>query len=106
MTVYDMINAQTLLLDHLGIKKLWASVGSSLGGMQSLALAALHPERVGRLVTISAAARSIPYSIAMRYTQRRVLMSDPNWKNGYYYDSAFPHVGMKVLISRILLLLP
>ena len=96
LTVTDMINAQALLLDSLGIKKLWASVGSSLGGMQSLALAAHYPDRVGRIVTISAAARSIPYSIAMRYTQRRVLMSDPNWKNGYYYDSVFPHVGMKV----------
>jgi len=46
-------------------------VGSSLGGMQSLAAAALFPDRMTRFATISAAARSIPYSIAMRYTQRR-----------------------------------
>jgi len=96
MTVPDMIHSQVALLDHLGISKLWASVGSSLGGMQSLTLAAFYPERVNRLVSISAAARSIPYSIATRYTQRRILMSDPNWKNGHYYDSIFPHIGMKL----------
>ena len=120
--------------------QLHASVGSSLGGMQSLAAAAIFPDRVARVVSISAAARSIPYSIAMRYTQRRcvlvgtagtgrrrggpgiltprtehaacsachhptlpiipnpdrVLMSDPNWNKGDYYDGQFPFVGMKV----------
>ena len=53
--------------------QLHASVGSSLGGMQSLAAAAIFPDRVARVVSISAAARSIPYSIAMRYTQRRCV---------------------------------
>ncbi|KAI8905151.1 Alpha/Beta hydrolase protein [Gorgonomyces haynaldii] len=96
ITIFDMVHAQFKLLDHLGIDKLHASVGSSMGGMQSLCAAAMFPDRVSRLVTISAAARSHPYSIALRFAQRQVLMSDPNWANGYYYNGVLPHVGMKL----------
>jgi len=71
LTMEDMVRAQFTLLDHLGIKKLYASVGSSMGGMQSLAAGVLAPERVGKIVTISGCARSHPYSIAMRHTQRQ-----------------------------------
>lgn len=91
-----MIKAQFLLLDSLGIHHLYASVGSSLGGMQSLTAAVLFPDRVGRVVSISAAVQSHPLSIAMRYAQRRVLMADPHWKGGEYYDGVFPHLGMKL----------
>ena len=48
-----------------------------------------------RVVTISACAQSHPASIALRYVQRRVLMSDPNWNNGFYYDGRYPRLGMK-----------
>ncbi|KAI8065457.1 homoserine O-acetyltransferase [Gongronella butleri] len=96
LTIFDMVRAQFLLLDSLGVDKLHASVGSSMGGMQSIAAAAMHPERVGRLVSISACARSHPYSIALRHTQRQVLMSDPNWNKGFYYKGVPPHVGMKL----------
>lgn len=96
LTMQDMVRAQFTLLDHLGIQKLHASVGSSMGGMQSLAAGVLFPERVGRIASISGCARSHPYSIAMRHTQRQVLMVDPNWKRGFYYDSVPPHAGMKL----------
>ncbi|RVD82443.1 uncharacterized protein DFL_006870 [Arthrobotrys flagrans] len=96
VTLEDMVRAQFALLDHLGIQKLFASVGSSMGGMQSLAAGVLYPERVGRVVSISGCARSHPYSIAMRFVQRQVLMSDPNWSRGHYYSSIPPHVGMKL----------
>jgi homoserine O-acetyltransferase len=98
-----------------GINVLHASVGSSMGGMQSLAAAALYPNRVSRCVSISACARSHPYSIALRHTQRAVLMSDVNWARGRYYtefgpmsdeerremgvdrrERLPPHVGMKL----------
>lgn len=71
LTMEDMVRAQFRLLDDLGIEKLYASVGSSMGGMQSLASGVLFPERVGRIVSISGCARSHPYSIAMRHTQRQ-----------------------------------
>ncbi|KAH0544633.1 hypothetical protein FGG08_001283 [Glutinoglossum americanum] len=116
VTMQDMVRAQFRLLDSLGIEKLYASVGASMGGMQSLAAGVLFPERVGRVVSISGCARSHPYSIAMRHTQRQgtcyglatnatgifsnkeplVLMMDPNWSRGFYYDRIPPHAGMKL----------
>ncbi|KAJ2886164.1 homoserine O-acetyltransferase [Coemansia aciculifera] len=67
-----------------------------MGGMQSLCAAALHSDRVARLITISACARSHPYSIALRFAQRQALMADPNFNRGFYYDGVMPHVGMKL----------
>ncbi|XP_035684003.1 serine O-succinyltransferase-like isoform X2 [Branchiostoma floridae] len=96
ITVADMVNSQFMLLDHLGIQKLHASVGPSLGGMISLMAGALYPDRVGRVVSISACAQSHPASIAMRYLQRRCIMQDPHWNNGYYYDGKYPGQGMKM----------
>jgi homoserine O-acetyltransferase len=71
LTMEDMVRAQFRLLDALKIKKLYASVGASMGGMQSLAAGTLFPDRVGKVVSISGCARSHPYSIAMRHTQRQ-----------------------------------
>ncbi|MDH3519813.1 MAG: homoserine O-acetyltransferase [Myxococcales bacterium] len=96
VTVADMVRAQLRLLDHLGIERLHASIGASLGGMQSLQLAALAPERVQRIVSISATAQSSPQSIALRFVQRQAVMNDPDWREGRYYGIAFPHRGQKV----------
>jgi homoserine O-acetyltransferase len=96
VTVADMVRAQMLLLDHLGIERLHASVGASLGGMQSLQIAALAPARVGRVVSISAAGFSHPLSIAMRFVQRQAVMNDADWREGRYYGVSFPHRGLKV----------
>ncbi|KAJ3347134.1 hypothetical protein HDU91_006852 [Kappamyces sp. JEL0680] len=99
LTIFDMARAQFRMLDQLGIQKLHASVGSSMAPhlrRLSLATAALFPDRVGRLVTISACAQSHPYSIALRYAQRQVLMNDPNWNKGFYYHGVLPHTGMKI----------
>ncbi|KAK4186414.1 Alpha/Beta hydrolase protein [Podospora australis] len=96
LTIQDMVRCQFRLLDHLGVETLHASVGSSMGGMQSLAAGVLFPDRVSRIVSISACARSHPYSIAMRYVQRKAILTDPNWNRGYYYDDVPPHMGMKL----------
>ncbi|ORY34714.1 Alpha/Beta hydrolase protein [Naematelia encephala] len=96
LSIHDMTRAQLSLLDELGIDKLYASVGSSMGGQQSLSLAYLAPERVGRVVSISATGRSGLGGVGMRYAQRSVLMSDPNWNRGFYYDGVPPHTGMKL----------
>lgn len=96
LTIDDMVRAQFRLLDHLKIDKLYASVGSSMGGMLSLATGVLFPDRVGKIASISGCARSHPYSIAMRHTQRQVLMMDPNWNRGFYYGRVPPHHGMKL----------
>ncbi|WWD20317.1 homoserine O-acetyltransferase [Kwoniella shandongensis] len=94
--IHDMTRGQLDLLDHLGIEKLYASVGASMGGMQSLSLAYLAPERVGRVASISASGRSGLNGVGMRYAQRSVLMADPNWNRGFYYDGVPPHNGMKL----------
>jgi homoserine O-acetyltransferase len=118
LSLFDMVRAQLSLLDGLGIDKLYASIGSSMGGMQSLALAYLEPERVGRVASISATGRSGLGGVGMRFAQRSgrllsaidatwnsesnqddddvVLMSDPNWNRGFYYDGVPPHAGMKL----------
>ncbi|BGP22700.1 Serine O-succinyltransferase [Rhodotorula toruloides] len=96
VSIFDMVRAQFELLTSLGVDKLAASVGSSMGGMQSIAAAYLEPERVGKVVSISGTARSSPASMAMRFAQRSVLMADPNWKRGFYYDDLPPHTGMKL----------
>ena len=70
VSIFDMVRAQYALLDHLGIEKLYASVGSSMGAMQSLAAGWMFPLRVGKIVSISGTARSSPSSIAMRFAQR------------------------------------
>ncbi|KAK7505093.1 hypothetical protein BaRGS_00003663 [Batillaria attramentaria] len=75
---------------------LHASVGSSLGGMLSLMSSVIHPERVGRVVSISSCGQSHPSSIAMRYLQRKCIMCDPNWNKGHYYEGTYPKVGMKL----------
>ena len=96
LTMEDMVRAQFRLLDAFGVKKLYASVGSSMGGMQSLSAGVLFPGRVNKVVSVSGCARSHPYSIAMRHTQRQVLMMDPNWSRGFYYHGIPPHAGMKL----------
>ena len=96
VTVRDMVEAQLLLLNHLGIETLHASIGASLGGMQSLMVAACAPERVRRIVSISAALRSYPQSIALRFVQRQAVMNDADWRGGRYYGVSFPHRGQKV----------
>ena len=70
LSVFDMVRAQFKLLDGLGINEIYASVGSSMGGMLSLAAGWLFPERVGKVVSISGTARSSPGAIAMRFAQR------------------------------------
>ncbi|KAJ3189346.1 hypothetical protein HDU85_002975 [Gaertneriomyces sp. JEL0708] len=96
LTLHDIASTQFQLLSHLGIEKLHAVVGSSMGGCLAVASAAMFPDRISRVVSISGAARSHPYSIALRYVQRQVLMADSFWKGGDYYDGVPPHVGLKL----------
>ncbi|KAI3403008.2 cys2 [Candida oxycetoniae] len=97
LSISDMVRAQReLVKDEFQVEKIHASVGASMGGMQSLAYGWEFPDEVDKLISISGCARSHPYSIALRHTQRQVLMSDPNWNRGFYYDKIPPHVGMKL----------
>lgn len=78
LSIFDMVRAQFKLLDGLGINEIYASVGSSMGAMQSLAAGWLFPDRVGKVVSISGTARSSPSAIAMRFAQRSGGFSCPS----------------------------
>jgi homoserine O-acetyltransferase len=84
VTVRDMVRAQKMLVDHLGIEKLLAVVGGSMGGMQTLQWAASYPDAVRAVVPIACAARHSAQNIAFHEVGRQAIMADPDWKNGEY----------------------
>jgi homoserine O-acetyltransferase len=89
----DVVHSQKFLLDFLKIKKLYAIVGPSLGGMISLQFSILYPDFVERLLSISSSARTTPANNANRAIQREIIKLDPNWKNGKYIQN--PLKGLK-----------
>jgi homoserine O-acetyltransferase len=90
ITIRDMIRAQAMLLDHLGIARLAAVIGGSMGGMQALSWAANFPERVASAVVIAAAARHSAQNIAFHEVGRQAIMADPKWRGGDYYAGNDP----------------
>lgn len=96
ITVEDIARAGHEVVASLGIKKLTAVVGPSLGGMTALAYCALFPDEARSVVTISAAARSMPFAIALRSLQREIIRRDPAWRDGNYEAEAIPVQGMRL----------
>lgn len=94
VTVRDMVVAQRLLLDHLGVQRLSVVTGPSLGGMQALEWAAMYPDRVDSIVPIGVGGRHSSWCIAMSEAQRQAIYADPNWADGYYRDDAKPEKGL------------
>ena len=85
VTVADWTSAQRLLLDELGVPHLHAVVGGSVGGMNVLQWGKQHPDHVGKLAPIAAAARLDPQCLALDAIARRAITTDPNWQGGDYY---------------------
>jgi homoserine O-acetyltransferase len=97
LTVEDIATAARHVLDHLQIERVDTVIGCSMGGMTALAFALLLPQRVKRLVSISSAARSLPFSIALRSLQREIIRKDPAWANGNYdLGGSGPVTGMRL----------
>lgn len=96
VTLRDMMRLQHALLLHLGVERLHAVVGSSMGGMLALEYAALFPDDVDRLAAISASGMTHPFAIALRRVQRRAVMLDPAWKGGDYYGGERPTRGLSI----------
>jgi homoserine O-acetyltransferase len=84
ITISDMVRAQALLVEALGLERLFAVVGGSMGGMQVLQWAADYPERLFAAVCIAAAARHSAQNIAFHEVGRQAIMSDPEWRGGDY----------------------
>jgi len=96
IAVEDIAAAGREALRSLGITRVAAVVGSSLGGMTVLAYCAQFPEEVDHLVTISGAARAAPFAIALRSLQREMVRSDPAWRGGNYEPGRGPRLGLRL----------
>jgi homoserine O-acetyltransferase len=94
ITVGDMVRAQAQLMDHLGIDKLMAVAGGSMGGMQVLQWTVDYPERVMAALPIATTARHSPMLIAFSEVGRQAIYADPNWNAGDYYDGPRPNTGL------------
>ncbi len=96
LTIEDIATAAREALRRLGLTRLRALVGPSLGGMTALAYAMLFPEEVRNLVVISGAARATPFAIAVRSLQRECIRSDPEWRGGDYAPDQPPRAGLRL----------
>jgi len=97
ITIADMVRAQAMLIDALGISTLLAVVGGSMGGMQVLQWAADYPEKLFSAVCIAAAARHSAQNIAFHEVGRQAIMADPDWRGGAYEKAGVrPEKGLAV----------
>ena len=97
ITIRDMVRAHVALLDALGIARLHAAVGGSMGGMQVLSLAANFPERTAAALVIASTARHSAQNIAFHEVGRQAIMADPKWNGGDYYGAGKgPEAGLAV----------
>lgn len=97
ITVADMVRAQRALLDELGITRLAAVAGGSLGGMQALEWAVRYPDQVDAIIPIASTHALHPQGVAWNAIARNAIMSDPAWQNGHYYATGrAPTSGMGV----------
>jgi homoserine O-acetyltransferase len=95
LTIEDIATAAHAALHELGLTRLKAVVGPSLGGMTALAYAMLFPQEVGAVAVISGAARATPFAIALRSVQREAIRSDPDWRQGEY-EPPGPVNGLRI----------
>ena len=96
ITISDMVRLQKLLIDHLGISRLLAVAGGSMGGMQALEWAVAYPDSVAAAIPIAATSRHSAQQIAFNEVGRQAIMSDPDWNNGDYYDGKPPGRGLAI----------
>ena len=97
ITQGDMVRAQRLLIDHLGIEQLFCVIGGSMGGMQVLQWAATYPDRVYAAIPIATAPRHSAQNIAFHEVGRQAIMADPDWHGGDYYSQGVrPTRGLAV----------
>ena len=97
VTVEDWVDAQARVLDRLGIARLAAVMGGSLGGMQALSWAIRHPARVAHCVAIATAPNLSAQNIAFNEVARRAIITDPEFHGGdYYAHGVVPRQGLSV----------
>jgi homoserine O-acetyltransferase len=93
VSIWDMVRAQAKLIDHLGIRRLQAVVGGSIGGMQALAWATMYPDRLRDCVAVGAVPLGA-MGLALSHMQRQAIRNDPDWREGHYPAENPPRSGL------------
>jgi homoserine O-acetyltransferase/O-succinyltransferase len=97
ITVADMVRTERAFLDELGIRRLAAVAGGSLGGMQALEWAVSYPDQVDAIVVIASTHALQPQGVAWNAIARNAIMADPDWQGGHYHGTGrAPNAGMGV----------
>ena len=96
ITIRDMVRLQKMLVDHLGIERLLAVAGGSMGAMQALQWAVAYPDAVAASIPIAGTARHSPQQIAFNEVGRQAIMADVDWNEGNYYGKRPPARGLAV----------
>src|SRR5690606_34556123 len=97
ITVADMVRAERAFLDALGIERLAAVAGGSLGGMQALEWAVMYGDAVDAIVPIASTHALGPQGVAWNAIARNAITSDPDWQGGHYYGTGrAPAAGMGI----------
>ncbi len=94
VTIKDMIKAQKILLDTLGIHSLYAIVGGSMGGMQALQFATTYPNFAKKIISLAATHATSPWAIAFNKISQEAILQDSNFKNGYYESEDIKNSGL------------
>ncbi|MFA5517144.1 MAG: homoserine O-acetyltransferase [Desulfuromonadales bacterium] len=94
LMVRDMVRAQKMLVDHLGLPSLLTVIGGSMGAMQALEWGVLYPEMVRSIVPIAGTGRTSPMAIALNAVARQAIFNDPMWKKGNYRPEHPPADGL------------
>jgi len=96
VTIGDMVQAQKMLIDHLGIKKILSVIGGSIGGLQVLESCLRYPEMVVSSIPLATTTKHSALAIAFNEVARQAIMADPNWNDGDYYSGTKPDLGLAV----------
>ena len=96
VTIGDMVRVQKMLIDHLGIDKLYAVIGGSVGGMQALQWCVCYPEMVRAAIPLATTMRHSALCIAFNEVARQAIMIDPKWRQGEYRRDRQPELGLAV----------
>ena len=96
ITIRDMVHAQRILIEHLGVRQLAMVAGGSIGGQQALEWAVIYPELVQKAIVVAATAALTAQAIAFSEVGRQAILADPRWQGGDYAPGQGPDAGLAI----------
>lgn len=103
VTIRDFVEVQKALVESLGIRRLHAVIGASMGALQALEWATSHPEMVGRVVPVIGAGEVDPFLVGWLDAWATPIRLDPNWRGGDYYGRTAPTAGLAAALKLVTL---